>query len=299
MSGANTGHCTTSLGYFVLLQVAALAGFGVLALILVLTDGWSTAWQRVGGYAAASTIAAMVAGVLLLIAARRQDSASDRAFLLAALLLFVATNMLVWLPWILDVSPGLGQSWTRYNWVGKLAVLGHALLSFALLPRVLQRTTGLLANPRPGSWRATLIALAGFLALGVALAFGAADPRQASLETLLFQATLPSLTEELIFRGILMGLFAGVITESWRLWGAAIGWGWLISGLLFGLVHGLVFNPLHGLLFQPVPIAATAVLGLAMGWLTARSGALWPAMLAHSFINAPGPALGMLRLAIA
>ncbi len=284
---------------FLLFQGLTLVGFAVFGIHLGLERDWPTAWTRVGGFASASLISAAAAALLLLLAARRPGAAGNMICLWAALLLFIATNMLTWLPSILAVPPGLGPSWSRFNWIGKVAVLGYALLSFALLPAQLRRATGLFANPRPGSWRATLIALGGFLGLGLALALAAADPREANIETLVFQATLPSITEEPVFRGLLAALFAGVLDERWVLAGARIGWGWLACGLLFGLVHGLVFSPAHGLLFQPVPILATAVLGLMMGWLVARCGALWPAMLAHSFINATGPAVGLARALMA
>ena len=58
------------------------------------------------------------------------------------------------------------------------------------------------------------------------------------------------------------------------LWGAKVGWAWLIQALLFGLGHFLVrFDPL--MLTRAVP-------GLLFGWLFARTRSILAGTIFHA-----------------
>jgi len=48
----------------------------------------------------------------------------------------------------------------------------------------------------------------------------------------------------------------------------------LLSSLLFGIFH-----------FDPGAIVPTFILGLALGWVYLKTGALWPAIFAHGLHN--------------
>lgn len=59
----------------------------------------------------------------------------------------------------------------------------------------------------------------------------------------------------------------------------------LLTGLSFGVVH----------LGSPWTVPVLAVLGIGLGWLRARSGSVWPGVLAHGLNNAAGVALWLLQ----
>jgi len=59
----------------------------------------------------------------------------------------------------------------------------------------------------------------------------------------------------------------------------------LLTGLSFGVVH----------LGSPWTVPLLAVLGIGLGWLRARSGSVWPGVLAHALNNAAGVALILLQ----
>lgn len=59
----------------------------------------------------------------------------------------------------------------------------------------------------------------------------------------------------------------------------------LLTGLSFGVVH----------LGAPWTVPVLAVLGIGLGWLRARSGSVWPSVLAHGLNNAAGVALLLLQ----
>lgn len=76
----------------------------------------------------------------------------------------------------------------------------------------------------------------------------------------------PGITEELAFRGFVLGRISAVSGPQVAT---------LVSAVAFGLFH-----------FDPIQVGLTAVLGVILGWATVRSGALGPAMLAHGMNNA-------------
>lgn len=78
--------------------------------------------------------------------------------------------------------------------------------------------------------------------------------------------------EELIFRGVLLSAFQGVLAGRWQTAGP-----WVASALT-----ALVFAAYH---FSAWLFLPTFVLGLALGWLTQSRGGLWPAIALHALYN--------------
>ena len=63
--------------------------------------------------------------------------------------------------------------------------------------------------------------------------------KEFNLETLLFQITMPGIDEEIMFRGILLGLMCSVLRNTNKAYSnPAI----IINGILFGLAHSLIFQ---------------------------------------------------------
>ncbi len=80
------------------------------------------------------------------------------------------------------------------------------------------------------------------------------------------------LAEELLFRGAWFSRLQPRLGTTQTI---------LLTGLSFGIVH----------LGSPWTVPLLAVLGLGLGWLRARSGSVWPGVLAHGLNNAAGVAL--------
>lgn len=76
----------------------------------------------------------------------------------------------------------------------------------------------------------------------------------------------PSFAEEVVFRGLALRAFTARL-------GPAVGIG--LSSLLFGLIH-----------VDPPQASGAAVIGVALGFVTHRTGSLVPAMAAHAANNA-------------
>lgn len=80
---------------------------------------------------------------------------------------------------------------------------------------------------------------------------------------------LQAFTQELQFRGLLMGLLERVATPAVSN---------AVQAALFGLAHIAVqyAGP------QPVFVPVTMALGLLLGWITQRTRSLWPAIIIHA-----------------
>ncbi len=275
------------LGFNVLI-LCVVAGYG---LLLLVTEGAEAAVRTVGGHWV--TFATSAVGATLLVSLGRPRPTENRsAALAAAALTFVNAMSLTYAPMVIDGFP----QWSVLNWWGKILSLVYCVVIFCLLPEPLRRETGILRPLRSGSLRATSIALGVFAALGLALAFSGGTDSGGVVEAAVFQLTMPSLSEEFLFRGILLSLFARAAPGRRPVLGAGLGWGVVASSVLFGLVHGFVYAPSAGFMFSWIPVLATGVLGAAFAWLTVRSGSIWPAVIAHSLLNATGPVLRLAGL---
>ncbi|HVV81579.1 MAG TPA: CPBP family intramembrane glutamic endopeptidase [Kofleriaceae bacterium] len=83
---------------------------------------------------------------------------------------------------------------------------------------------------------------------------------------LVYVAVIPAVTEELLFRGAILGGLTDVLTDRTAL---------IASSLVFAIAHLSVPSMVH-----------LTALGLVLGWLRLRSGSLWPGVLLHAAYNA-------------
>lgn len=181
----------------------------------------------------------------------------------------LATALTQWLP-AANLLPG------DWNWEGKLASLGVALLAIAVfdLDRAAIGWQGVQRNRR-STWIAVVLLVGLSTSLGFVFQPGAADA-----ETVAFQLLMPGLVEELVYRGIAPALLLGVLLRR----GGKPGIPWravVATGLLFGFWHGLSVD--DGVpAFDWMPAVLPLVGGFAYGWLRFHSGSLLPVVIAHA-----------------
>lgn len=91
------------------------------------------------------------------------------------------------------------------------------------------------------------------------------------------QLVVVALPEELFFRGYVQGRLEDALPPGRSVWGARVGWAWLVAAALFGLGHFLVtFEPQMLTRFFP---------GLAFGWMFARTRSILPSTIFHAACN--------------
>lgn len=102
--------------------------------------------------------------------------------------------------------------------------------------------------------------------------------------TAAFLLVLVGIGEELFFRGALQSLLDRALGTPWRLFGAEVGWGWVVQAVPFGLAHPLVAGRVDLLGWG----LWTAAAGLCFGWLRARSGTILAPALVHGVLDVVG-----------
>lgn len=169
----------------------------------------------------------------------------------------------------------------RWNWSGKaLAAIGMLLI--ASLPTFGLKKAGLTLAQRNGFLTpliVTAILGASFFILAISDGSGPAD-----FETIAFQWTMPGIDEEMFYRGVLLLALNEAFKSRVDVLGAQIGYGGLLSSLLFGLVHALAYDD-GGFAFNIETFAVTGLPSLILLWLRERTGSLFFPIVAHNFAN--------------
>lgn len=180
------------------------------------------------------------------------------------------------LPPMLPGERLVGDQW---NWSGQLLAMAGALWVASMLARhadLSWREMGFTWVQQPGSRRAAIGVSAAALALNLLLMrlshFRLAD---VALETWVYQATLPGVVEEAVFRGVLLALLDRAFAARKEVFGAPIGWGGAVVTLVFLALHGIGPGTLLGVL-------PAALLYL---WLRARTGSLVMPIAVHNLWN--------------
>ena len=167
----------------------------------------------------------------------------------------------------------------RWNWTGKLAAFAVLLI---LAVRLGPARAGLRLR-QDGGVRFPLIVMAiGLAPLVLPDLADGAQPSDA--ETIAFQLIVPGLDEELLFRGILLLALNEAFARRVSVAGAPIGWGGLVTCVMFGVVHGCAWEAgrfdlgLEAMLWSGGP-------SLLLLWLRERTGSLLLPVLAHNLAN--------------
>lgn len=167
----------------------------------------------------------------------------------------------------------------EWNWSGKTYSL---LLSIAVIFgfRINARSLGLVLPDRNIAWAA--IALVPLTAVGIVLG-QVFEPPPPSAETLAFQALMPSLAEEIAYRGIAPALLLGLV--GGRNPPHQVPWIVVCAAAIpFSVVHGMSYAG-GEFSFDMVPATYTLAGAIVYGWLRFSTGSLLFPLLAHSFAN--------------
>lgn len=217
---------------------------------------------------------------LALFAARRRPGAG-RALVAAAGFLVIS--------YVVHMLPRVGVlADLDWNWQGKTLELVWLAVLLLMLSRWAREDVGVRRHDPGSLWPALRLIVGGFLVMAGLVYLGAATGDETTMqgfgvfnvERLLFDVAHPNLVEELLWRGVLLALLDRALGTPWRLFGAKVGWGLVLTSLSFGLAHGLLFTD-EGFVFSLGQILWTGFAGVLFAWVRARTGSVWLAYVGH------------------
>jgi CAAX protease family protein len=198
--------------------------------------------------------------------------------LVAVLGLLALDNLVLRLP---RAGPFASLQW---NWQGKLLEVAWVLVVVAVTRGLSLRDIGVTAPLRPG-WGGPLLVVGGVTLL-LPLAFTLLGARDSlTVEGWWFQATMPGIAEELVFRGVLLELCDRALGRPWRIAGADVGWGAIVTAVIFAAGHAIAVDRSGALHVEPLFAAGPLVGSLLAGWARSRLGSLAPLIILHNASN--------------
>lgn len=215
----------------------------------------------------------LIVGVVVYLGSKKYKL-PDLKVLLVGSLLYLGFHITTFLP---KVFPAIQiESWAPWNWSGKLL----SILFLVLVILVSKHRKYFFLD-----WKPRYDAVALFSVLLVFLAFHSwqlflVDWSDLDWNTMIFQLTMPSISEEVFYRGILLGLFCQFIPPS----KAAIRFNVVAVSLLFGLGHALSLDG-FAILFDLPALIQTFCYGCFWAWLTIRTKSIYYALLSHTLSN--------------
>lgn len=225
-------------------------------------------------------LAVLAATVPFALAAARRAAPVLKQMLLLALFFWAA---------LLLSQSSRGFELLPAPWQGMLLEALFALVVIAALR--MGAEAGLTLRIDARAWRAALLAtllLAVFVALrsvgllALGMGSGGGWPGWAFL---LYQASMPGIAEELVYRGVIQSRLNRLFGARWNLFGARVGWGFVITAVLFWAVHAFRVEPGAGLSFYWPTLTLQLWAGLVFGWIRERTGSLIPAIVSHNILN--------------
>ena len=219
----------------------------------------------------------LVVGALFLVRERRPRYA------IVFLALFALDTAVLAVPSVLDLHPA-GLEW---NWIGKFAGVAWVALFIWVSP-FSANDIGATLRYRPGTVMPA-IRLSGsvLIVTGIVFILNPIEAPPAIGETVVYQATMPGIAEEPIFRGVFLSLLlvalGGSLSQDKFTWTRATVGAVLITTLVFGLVHGLSID--GGIHFQIEEFIFTSILGGLFAWLRLYTGSLLFPIILHNAVN--------------
>lgn len=167
----------------------------------------------------------------------------------------------------------------NWNWDGKIYGLACGIVLYFLFRRQFADNNFFTIKQNKEGLRSALkVALA---IMCISLLGGIVNDNEFNLETLLFQISMPGIDEEIMYRGVLLGLMCSALrtgNAAWR--NPAI----IINAILFGLVHALSLSN-GALQINAMNFVWTGIIGYSFGYITIKTRSILIPMLTHNLYN--------------
>lgn len=229
----------------------------------------------------------------LLIIAKITSKKTQLKYLFTFILYFLADCYLQSLGSKFIALDFVGLDW---NWSGKILSLCLSLSFILFYGKEIRRDIGFTKKFNKKTLKTGLLIFGGFLLFDFIFKL-IIFPKggEFDLETFLFQATMPGLTEELLFRGIYLWLLGKAFISSKMIKGVSFGWNFIIVTFLFAMMHGVSLTEDLSFNFDLITIIyLTLITSLSLGLLRKFSGNVILPILGHNVVNVMNACIRML-----
>lgn len=172
------------------------------------------------------------------------------------------------------------------NWTGKLFALSGTLIIYLLIKKkYLSQNDFFKIRQTKNSLKPIMITTLLLLLIITIFTRFFGGHSEFTFEALLFQL-LPGIEEEMVFRGVILGILLALVKDKWMIGKVNIGNPAIYStAILFGLVHGLSFTEQWGIDFNFGYCFITFLYGLVWGWMTLKSKSILMPIISHNLLN--------------
>ena len=201
---------------------------------------------------------------------------------------YVIYQIFLVLPKLNSTFDFIKSSW---NWDGKIFGIICGITFYFIFRNYFKENHFFTLKQNKENFRPALIGAISIVLLSTIVWFllGKSD---FDTETLAFQLTVPGIDEEIMFRGILLGLLATSLKDKISFLGNP---SVLITAILFGFMHALTLNKNYAIDFEPIYFLQTGLAGYIWGWITIKSRSILLAILSHNLSNFFGTLSTMIK----
>lgn len=194
-------------------------------------------------------------------------------------IIYVVYQMMLVSPKLFETLRFVGSK--QWNWEGKILAIIFGLICYFLFNKYFREHNFFTLKQDKKSNKLTWF-ITIFVIVSISTLFYFIDSSTFDIETLAFQLTMPGFDEEIIFRGVLLGLLLTVLPDKISFLGnPAV----LLTAILFGLMHGLTLSKQLELDFDWMSFLHTGIGGWVFGWLAYKSRSIVKPIIAHGGTN--------------
>ncbi|WP_347922934.1 CPBP family intramembrane glutamic endopeptidase [Pontimicrobium sp. SW4] len=175
---------------------------------------------------------------------------------------------------------------SKWNWSGKLYATLGVLLFLVVYGKFQLKDYYLTLKQNKSFLKKGILILLVYILIEVISYVFLSNKMPWSLDTLLYQLTMPGIQEEVASRAIIIGLLVQVLSSEKKLFKKSrINPAILVASLMFGFGHGLFLNDSLEVTFYAYPFIRTTLIGYLYGWITVKSGSILLALVSHNLLN--------------
>lgn len=203
-------------------------------------------------------------------------------------LCYIVYQLILVLPKLNPAFDFVSSSW---NWDGKILGVILGIICFYLFKKHFAENNFFTLKQSKTNLRKAQIGATALVILSTVVWY-VLGKSKFDIETLAFQLTIPGVDEEIMFRGILLGLLMSALKcKIYFLGNPSV----LLTAILFGFMHALTLDIDYSLSFEPVYFIQTGFAGYIWGWVTIKSRSILLAILSHNFSNFFGTLSTMIK----